>query len=210
MGETEVTALRDVNLSIERKEYVAVLGPSGSGKSTLLNIIGGLDRPTDGLVYVDGKNLNALHETALARFRAEKMGFIFQFFNLIPTFTVLENTMVPSEILGLKREQILETAITILTKVGLQERLNHFPHQLSGGEQQRVAIARAFVKNPILLLCDEPTGNLDTKTGADIIKLLGVVNKEQNTTLIVVTHDQRIATEADQMIEIVDGTIVRK
>ncbi len=210
MGETEVPALNDVNLEVKRSEYVAVLGPSGSGKSTMLNIIGGLDRPTDGLIHVDGVDLRSLKESKLARFRAEKVGFVFQFFNLIPTFTVLENIMVPAEILGLRREETRTKAERILNKVGLDKRLNHFPHQLSGGEQQRVAIARSFVNDPVLLLCDEPTGNLDTKTGAEIVNLLNEVNEEQKTTLIVVTHDQRIASAANRIVELVDGRIVRE
>jgi putative ABC transport system ATP-binding protein len=207
MGEAEVHALRSVDLEINRSEYMAILGPSGSGKSTLLNMIGGLDRPTAGLVFVDDENLGRLKESRLARFRAEKVGFVFQFFNLIPTFTVFENIMVPSEILGLRREETKKRAESIIKKVGLEERLNHFPHQLSGGEQQRVAIARAFINNPVLLLCDEPTGNLDSKTGAEIIRLLSDVNRERNTTLIVVTHDQRITKEAHRTVEIVDGQI---
>ena len=208
MGETEITALKDVNLKVDRGEYVAVLGPSGSGKSTMLNIIGGLDHPTNGAAYVDGEDMKRLKDSKLARFRAEKVGFIFQFFNLIPTFTVFENIMVPAEILGLKREEIRKRAETVVRKVGLEERRDHFPHQLSGGEQQRVAIARAFINNPVLLLCDEPTGNLDTKTGAEIISLLREINKEQGTTLIVVTHDQRIAQDANHVVELVDGQIL--
>ena len=208
MGETEITALKDVNLKVDHSEYVAVLGPSGSGKSTMLNIIGGLDHPTNGAAYVDGEDMKRLKDSKLARFRAEKVGFIFQFFNLIPTFTVLENIMVPAEILGLKREEIRKRAETVVKKVGLEERRDHFPHQLSGGEQQRVAIARAFINNPVLLLCDEPTGNLDTKTGAEIISLLREINKEQGTTLIVVTHDQRIAQDANHVVELVDGQIL--
>jgi putative ABC transport system ATP-binding protein len=210
MGETEVQALKDVNLEVGRSEFVAVQGPSGSGKTTLLNMIGGLDRPTAGLIHVDGENLVSHSESKLARFRARKVGFIFQFFNLIPTFTVFENVIVPAEILGLNREEMRKRAMQILEKVNLAERLSHFPHQLSGGEQQRVAIARAFMNNPALLLCDEPTGNLDAKTGAEIIHLLSEVNEEQNTTLIVVTHDARIAKESNRIMEIVDGQIVRE
>jgi len=206
-GETEITALKDVNLTVNRGEYVAVLGPSGSGKSTLLNIVGGLDHPTKGAARIDGKNLKQLKDSELARFRAEKVGFVFQFFNLIPTFTVFENIMVPAEILGLKREEIRKRTEAVVRKVGLEERANHFPHQLSGGEQQRVTIARAFINNPVLLLCDEPTGNLDTKTGAGITRLLREINKEQGTTLIVVTHDQRIAQDANYIVELVDGQI---
>jgi putative ABC transport system ATP-binding protein len=202
--------LKKVNFEVERNEYVAILGPSGSGKSTLLNIVGGLDKPTEGLVYVDGENLGGLNESSLARFRAQKVGFVFQFFNLIPTFTVFENVMVPSEILGLERDEAEKNAENILKRVGLKERLYHLPHQLSGGERQRVAIARAFANNPILLLCDEPTGNLDTRTGAEIVKLLCEVNEEQNTTLVVVTHDQQIAVEADRVVELVDGQMTKK
>ncbi|MCS7113054.1 MAG: ABC transporter ATP-binding protein [Candidatus Bathyarchaeota archaeon] len=209
-GEINITALRNVDLKIWRGEYVAILGPSGSGKSTLLNIIGGLDRPTSGKIYVDGVDLGSLKEGRLARFRAEKVGFVFQFFNLIPTFTALENVMVPAEIVGLKAKDARRRAEKILLKVGLEGRFNHFPHQLSGGEQQRVAIARALVNNPPLLLCDEPTGNLDTKTGAEIIELLSEINTEYKATLIIVTHDQRIAKAADRIVNLVDGQILEE
>ncbi|MDW8062108.1 MAG: ABC transporter ATP-binding protein [Nitrososphaerota archaeon] len=209
-GEINITALRNVDLKIWRGEYVAILGPSGSGKSTLLNIIGGLDRPTSGKIYVDGVDLGSLKEGRLARFRAEKVGFVFQFFNLIPTFTALENVMVPAEIVGLKAKDARRRAEKILVRVGLEGRFNHFPHQLSGGEQQRVAIARALVNNPPLLLCDEPTGNLDTKTGAEIIELLSEINTEYKATLIIVTHDQRIAKAADRIVNLVDGQILEE
>ncbi|MCS7120640.1 MAG: ABC transporter ATP-binding protein [Nitrososphaerota archaeon] len=210
VGETKVIALDGVSLEVERGEYVAVLGPSGSGKSTLLNLLGGLDRPSSGSILIDGEDLGKLKESRLSRLRAEKIGFIFQFFNLIPTFSVIENVMVPAEILGLEKSESMRRAECLLEKVGLRKRARHFPHQLSGGEQQRVAIARALVNNPVLLLCDEPTGNLDTKTGAEIVNLLSEVNKEQNTTLIVVTHDKRIASSADRIVELVDGRIVRE
>jgi len=208
LGEASVQALRGVDLRVRRGEYVAILGPSGSGKSTLLNIIGGLDRPTEGLVYVNGENLGRMSESGLAKFRARNVGFVFQFFNLIPTFTVLENVMVPAEILGLGRSEARRRAEIILKMVGLEERLHHFPSQLSGGEQQRAAIARAFVNEPVLLLCDEPTGNLDSKTGASIVRLLVEANRRYGITLIVVTHDQRIANAADRIVNLVDGRIV--
>lgn len=208
MGETSVEALRGVDLRVRRGEYVAVLGPSGSGKSTLLNIIGGLDRPTEGLVFVNGENLRRLSESRLARFRARNIGFVFQFFNLIPTFTVLENVMVPAEILGLGREEARRRAEIILRIVGLEDKIHNFPGQLSGGEQQRAAIARAFVNEPVLLLCDEPTGNLDTRTGASIVRLLMEANRRYGITLIVVTHDRRIADSADRVVNLVDGKIV--
>ncbi len=207
VGETSVNALRGINLTVNRGEYVTVLGPSGSGKSTLLNMIGGLDRPTEGVVRVHGQNLINMNESHLARFRSENIGFVFQFFNLIPTFTVLENVMVPAEILGLNREEARDRAEAMLGLVGLAERLNHFPHHLSGGEQQRVAISRAFVNVPVLLLCDEPTGNLDTKTGSSIVRLLTDVNRKLGVTLVAVTHDQRLANAADRVIELVDGQI---
>ncbi|HIE14601.1 TPA: ABC transporter ATP-binding protein [Candidatus Bathyarchaeota archaeon] len=208
MGEASVQALRGVDLRVKRGGYVAVLGPSGSGKSTLLNIIGGLDRPTEGLVYVNGENLRRLSESQLALFRAKNVGFVFQFFNLIPTFTVLENVMVPAEILGLNRDEARRRAEIILRIVGLEDRIHSFPSQLSGGEQQRAAIARAFVNEPALLLCDEPTGNLDTKTGAGIVRLLTEANKRYGITLIVVTHDDRIANSADRVVNLIDGKIV--
>lgn len=209
-GQTRVIALKNINLKIEKGEYVAILGPSGSGKSTLLNIIGGLDKPTSGRIYVDGIDLGRLSEGKLSRFRAEKIGFVFQFFNLIPTFTALENVMVPAEIIGLRTKEARRKAEALLTMVGLKDRLNHIPSSLSGGEQQRVTIARALINNPPLLLCDEPTGNLDTKTGAEIIELLSKVNAEYGTTLIVVTHDQRIAAAADRIINLIDGQIVEE
>ncbi|MEM2936290.1 MAG: ABC transporter ATP-binding protein [Candidatus Bathyarchaeia archaeon] len=208
LGKTDLVALKDVSLKVERGELVAVLGPSGSGKSTLLNIIGGLDRPTGGLVYVGPKNLKELNESELARFRAENIGFVFQFFNLIPTFSTLENVMAPAEILKLGHEEAKRRAENVLARVGLGARLHHFPHQLSGGEQQRVAIARALVNSPALLLCDEPTGNLDTKTGAEIVELLRDANERRGITMIVVTHDERIAQSANRIVELVDGRIV--
>ncbi|MEM2146544.1 MAG: ABC transporter ATP-binding protein [Candidatus Jordarchaeaceae archaeon] len=208
IGETEIAALKNVNLRVNQGEYIAVFGPSGSGKSTMLNLIGGLDHPTKGVVYVDGEDLKCLKDSKLARFRAKKVGFIFQFFNLIPTFTVFENIMVSAEILGLKREEIKKRTETLIRKIGVENRVNHFPHQLSGGEQQRVAIARALINDPVLLLCDEPTGNLDTKSSAEIISLLREINEKQGTTLIVVTHDQRIARDANYVVELVDGQIL--
>jgi len=209
VGEVEVSALKNVSISIARGEFVAVFGPSGSGKTTLLNVIGGLDRPTSGKIYVDGEDIVKISERKLSRFRARKVGFVFQFFNLIPTFTALENVMVPAEIAGLKPKDARIKAERILARVGLEKRFNHFPHQLSGGEQQRVAIARALINDPPLLLCDEPTGNLDSKTGAEIIELLSEINRERKTTLIIVTHDERIAKAADRIVNLVDGEIVK-
>jgi len=209
VGEVEVSALKNVSISIARGEFVAVFGPSGSGKTTLLNVIGGLDRPTSGKIYVDGEDIVKISERKLSRFRARKVGFVFQFFNLIPTFTALENVMVPAEIAGLKPKDARIKAERILARVGLEKRFNHFPHQLSGGEQQRVAIARALINDPPLLLCDEPTGNLDSKTGAEIIELLSEINRERKTTLIIVTHDERIAKAADRIANLVDGEIVK-
>jgi len=175
----------------------------------LLNIIGGLDKPTSGKIYVDGEDIGRLGERKISRFRARKVGFVFQFFNLIPTFTALENVMVPAEIIGLKPKDARIRAERILARVGLEKRFNHFPHQLSGGEQQRVAIARALINDPPLLLCDEPTGNLDSKTGTEIIELLIEINRERKTTLIIVTHDERIAKAADRIVNLVDGEIVK-
>ena len=209
VGEVEVLALKNVSISVSRGEFIAVFGPSGSGKTTLLNIIGGLDKPTSGKIYVDGEDIGKLGERKLSRFRAMKVGFIFQFFNLIPTFTTLENVMVPAEIVGLKPKDARIKAERVLARVGLEKRLNHFPHQLSGGEQQRVAIARALINDPPLLLCDEPTGNLDSKTGAEMIEMLSEINRERKTTLIIVTHDERIAKAADRIVNLVDGEIVK-
>jgi len=204
----KTTALKDANFTINDGEFVVVLGPSGSGKTTLLNIIGGLDRPSKGTVIVDGTDLEELDERALSEFRCEKIGFIFQTYNLVSTLTALENIEFPMKLAGIDDDQEIETKSNRLLKlVGLPHRANHLPYQMSCGEQQRVAIARALANDPTLILADEPTGNLDWTTGLEIITFLKQLSKEQRKTLIIVTHDERIVKLADLTIHIKDGSI---
>jgi putative ABC transport system ATP-binding protein len=207
MGNSFVDALRGVDLTIERGEFVALVGPSGSGKSTVLNLIGGLDRPTGGQVWIDGVELSASDERTLTRHRRQHVGFVFQTFNLLPRLTAKENVALPLMFSGVPRRERLERAKDLLKRVGLGERLNHRPGQLSGGEQQRVAIARALVGRPALLLADEPTGNLDTTTGTGIMALLKELNEEGDLTLLVVTHDPEVAAFADRIVTLRDGTV---
>ncbi|PLV56822.1 ABC transporter ATP-binding protein [Thermotoga sp. SG1] len=202
-----VTALKGINLKINSGEFVVILGPSGSGKTTLLNCLSGVDRPTKGTVIIDGIDLYTLSEEERTRFRAKNMGFVFQFFNLVPVLTALENVELPLLILGVSRKEAKERAFDILRKVGLAHKWNRFPEELSGGEKQRVAIARALVHNPKVIWADEPTGALDGETGSMIIDLL--MEMKKNSTLVVVTHDERIAEKADRVIKIRDGQIVQ-
>lgn len=206
-GETEVKALDNVSFSVEKGEFVAIVGPSGSGKSTLLHILGGVDVPTKGNVIINGEDISRLDETALAIFRRRQIGLIYQFYNLIPILTVEENLTLPLRLDGRKPDR---RQIDYLVKtLGLEKRLNHLPNQLSGGQQQRVSIGRALVNNPALMLADEPTGNLDSENSKEIVALLRKFNKEQNQTVIIITHDERIALAADRIIEIEDGRIKR-
>ncbi|KKW05876.1 MAG: ABC-type antimicrobial peptide transport system, ATPase component [candidate division CPR1 bacterium GW2011_GWC1_49_13] len=202
----EVRALDGVNLAIKRGEAVSVMGPSGSGKTTLLNMLGALDKPTSGEVVLDGVKLSAVAERHLHRIRREKIGFIFQAYYLVPTLNALENVLVPTIPLGTNTYP--ERAQELLERVGLKERMHHKPSQLSGGEQQRVAIARALVNDPAILLADEPTGNLDSKTGGEIVKLLKGLNREKGTTLVVVTHEKEIARQIGRTINFLDGKVV--
>ena len=199
----EQRALDRVDLSLEEGKFIVVLGPSGAGKSTLLNLLGGMDSPSEGTITVDGVDISRLNRDQLAEYRAEKVGFIFQFYNLIPTLTVLENVKLVQEITKnpLSAEQMLED-------VGLSDHLKQFPGQLSGGEQQRVSIARALTKNPKILLCDEPTGALDSKTGVMVLKLLLRMAKEHGKTILIVTHNQNIAKMADVVIHVKNGTVL--
>jgi len=207
MGVSFVDALRGVDLEIRRGEFVALVGPSGSGKSTLLNLVGGLDRPTSGQIWIDGVEISASNERALTRHRREHVGFVFQTFNLLPRLTAEENVALPLMFSGVPHKERLDRARALLGRVGLTPRLTHRPSQLSGGEQQRVAIARALVGQPALLLADEPTGNLDSTTGGEIMALLRALNQEGHLTLLVVTHDPEVAAFADRVVKLRDGRV---
>jgi putative ABC transport system ATP-binding protein len=202
-----VDALRGVSLSVARGEFVALVGPSGSGKSTVLNLIGGLDSPTEGQVWVDGVELTAQDERGLTAHRRHRVGFVFQSFNLLPRLTALENVAVPLTFVGVPEAERLARARTLLAQVGLGGRLDHRPTQLSGGEQQRVAIARALIAEPALLLADEPTGNLDTATGGEVMALLQRLNAGRGLTLLVVTHDPEVAAYAHRVVRLRDGRV---
>ena len=207
-GRTQVSALNDVTLSIPRGEMVAIVGPSGSGKSTLLNLVGGLDRPTGGDIRIDGESLQSLSDTRLTMVRRDKIGFIFQFFNLLPTLTCLENVALPLHLRNWKRDKIAERARELLAMVQLGDRARHRPDELSGGQRQRVAIARALSVFPPILLADEPTGNLDTHTGEEILGLLRDLRTRVGSTVVIVTHDLNVAQRCDRMITIRDGCVV--
>lgn len=208
-GEVTVDALCGINMAVQRGEFLGIIGPSGSGKSTLLGLIGGLDTPTQGHVYIDGTDITNLNERALTRIRNEKIGFVFQSFNLIPTLTALENVALPVQFSRHRAFNPRNRAREILETLGLGDRLNHRPSQLSGGQQQRVAIARALANNPPLLLADEPTGNLDTASSAMVLEALRDVQRLTGTTIIVVTHDMEVASQVDSLITLVDGEIVQ-
>ena len=207
-GKRNVTALDTVSLSIPTGELVSIVGPSGSGKSTLLNLIGGLDRATTGDVIVDGERLAGLSDDALTRVRRDKIGFIFQFFNLLPTLTSLENVGLPLHLRGWPRAKVDARARELLTLVQLDHRLTHLPDELSGGERQRVAIARALSVYPPILLADEPTGNLDSRTGEDILSLIRDLHDRLQSTVVIVTHDMKVAASCDRTITLRDGHIV--
>ena len=200
--------LHDVSLSIQQGESLAIVGPSGSGKSTLLGLLAGLDVPSHGKIFLNGTDITQLDEDARAELRSEKLGFVFQSFQLLPTFTALENVMLPLELVANPSAQ--EESEKILNRVGLEKRLHHYPTQLSGGEQQRVALARAFVAQPELLLADEPTGNLDSQTGQHIIELMFELNQECGTTLVLVTHDHALANRCDRILSLHDGKLIKE
>ena len=206
-GETKVDALKNVSFSVEKGEFVAIVGPSGSGKSTLMHILGGVDTPTSGIVNIAGTDIGKLDETNLSIFRRRNIGLIYQFYNLIPILNVEENMTLPILLDGKKPDKKLLK--DLLLKLGLEKRLKHLPNQLSGGQQQRVSIGRALMNQPALLLADEPTGNLDTKNTKEIISLLRKFNEENNQTVIIITHDDRIALAADRVITIEDGQITK-
>jgi putative ABC transport system ATP-binding protein len=206
-GAGSLTILHPLDLTIDAGRVVAITGPSGSGKSTLLGLLAGLDAPSSGSVLLDGVDITALDEDSLARLRGTRIGFVFQFFHLLPSLTALENVLVPMEIAGVP--QAAARAKSLLDEVGLRDRGHHYPSQLSGGEQQRVAIARALANNPPILLADEPTGNLDSATGHSVIELLLAVNRTRKTTLVLVTHDPELAGVADVAIALRDGRVVR-
>jgi putative ABC transport system ATP-binding protein len=207
-GKRDVVALDTVSLAIPRGEMVSIIGPSGSGKSTLLNLVGGLDRPTSGDVSVDGEPLSGLTDDALTRVRRDKIGFIFQFFNLLPTLTCLENVGLPLHLRGWPRRKVDERARELLTLVQLAHRIDHLPDELSGGERQRVAIARALSVYPPILLADEPTGNLDTRTGQEILTLIRDLHTRLQSTVVIVTHDMNVAESCERTIALRDGRVV--
>lgn len=205
-GEQKIAVLRDVSFTIQQGAFVAIVGPSGSGKTTLLGLLAGLDTPTRGTVVLDGADLTTLSENDRARLRGEKVGFVFQTFQLIPTLTALENVQVPLELRG--SDGAAERARELIERVGLRDRGHHFPTQLSGGEQQRVAIARAFANSPRILFADEPTGNLDNATGHKIFELLQSLNSDGGSTIVLVTHDAALAARASRTIRLLDGAVV--
>lgn len=206
-GETKINAVDDISFTINKGEFVAIVGASGSGKSTLLHLIGGVDRPTSGKVYIDGKDIYALNNDNLAIFRRRQIGLIYQFYNLIPILNVEENITLPCDLDGceIDKKRLQE----MLKTLGLENRRTHLPNQLSGGQQQRVSIGRAMINNPAIMLADEPTGNLDSKASEEIIALLKFSNKKFNQTVIIITHDLEIAKEAERVITIEDGKIIK-
>ncbi len=206
-GENKINAVDNISFSVEKGEFVAIVGTSGSGKSTLLHLIGGVDRPNSGKVYIDGKDIYSLDNDNLAIFRRRQIGLIYQFYNLIPILNVEENITLPCDLDGTKADK--EKLKELLKTLGLENRKNHLPNELSGGQQQRVSIGRAMINNPAIMLADEPTGNLDSKASEEIISLLKLSNKKYNQTVIIITHDLEIAKEAERVITIEDGKIIR-
>lgn len=206
-GKSEVIALRGLNLNVKDNEIIAIMGPSGCGKTTLLNLIGGLDRPTAGSILVDGQNIVNFPDSELVRFRREDVGFVFQFFNLVPTLTTYENIELPMRLSGKPGPQRKERVEELLELVNMKDRAEHKPDELSGGEQQRVALATALANDPKVILADEPTGELDTKTGREVLQLFKTLRDKYNKTEIIVTHDQRISEFADRSLTIIDGLI---
>ena len=206
-GDNVVNAVNDISFTVEKGEFVAIVGASGSGKSTLLHLLGGVDRPTSGRVYIDGKDIYSLNNDNLAIFRRRQIGIIYQFYNLIPILNVKENITLPCDLDGQKIEK--ERLDELVKTLGLENRVNHLPNQLSGGQQQRVSIGRAMINNPEIMLADEPTGNLDSKASEEIVSLLKLSNKKYNQTVIIITHDMEIAKQAERVITIEDGKIIK-
>lgn len=207
-GHGEVRALNGVSLSVPKGQFLSVMGSSGSGKSTMLNLLGALDVPTGGVIRIDGREISKLPDDELSRFRRDHLGFIFQFFNLLPTLTAMENVLLPALLAGKAREVEEPKAKALLEQVGLKGRWHHRPDELSGGEMQRVAIARAILGQPSVLLADEPTGNLDSKTGAEVLRLIREATRERGLTVVMVTHDPRAAEVGDRLVRLADGVVV--
>ncbi len=207
-GANEVTALAGVSLSVPKGQFLSVMGSSGSGKSTLLNLLGALDVPSSGSISIDGREISRMPDDELSKFRRDRLGFIFQFFNLLPTLTAIENVVMPALLAGRSRDEMEPKAKLLLEQVGLKGRSNHRPDELSGGEMQRVAVARAILGEPALLLADEPTGNLDSKTGAEVLRLIREATRERQLTVVMVTHDPKAAEVGDRLVRLADGRVV--
>jgi putative ABC transport system ATP-binding protein len=208
LGTVSIPALRGISFDVAKGEFLVVMGPSGSGKTTLLNLLGAIDKPTSGRISIDGRDITTLGEGELTKLRRHKIGFIFQFYNLIPALTALENVELPMLTAGVSRKDTSKRALQLLETVGLAERVGHLPDELSGGEQQRIAIARALANRPSVILADEPTGDLDTKTGMEVVQILYETSKKENATVVVVTHDPMITEKADVILQMRDGQII--